>query len=154
VAQVPDLTQMYPPLGVSNRLYYISKAKFVSYAQASTWCSQNLGGYPAEIDTAEELKFIEQYAIFTKVRKIFIAGTDAGKDGVFLSQRTGAPITVFDWAKGEPNNSGGVEDCLELNGNKQGRMNDTPCSRASVFHNVLCERDLNEEKRQKMKAVP
>ncbi|KAI8792476.1 pulmonary surfactant-associated protein D isoform X2 [Biomphalaria glabrata] len=137
-----DNTKVYTPIASKNKLYYISKSNFVSYTQASTWCSQNGGGYPAEIDTAEELGLIEQYASSTNLDRIFIAGTDAKKDGVFFSQRTGAFIHIYNWANGEPNNDGGVEDCLELYGNGQGRVNDTPCNRASISHYVLCELDL------------
>uniref|UniRef100_A0A2C9M0H0 C-type lectin domain-containing protein n=1 Tax=Biomphalaria glabrata TaxID=6526 RepID=A0A2C9M0H0_BIOGL len=146
IQQSLDIPKAYPPMSGNNKIYYISKAKFVSYTEASKWCSQNGGGYPAEIDTAEELGLIEQYASSTNLRRIFIAGTDANKDGVFLSQRTGAFIHIFNWVNGEPNNYGGVEECLELNGSKEGRANDTPCNRASISHNVLCELDtIGEE---------
>ncbi|KAK6987151.1 collectin-11 [Biomphalaria glabrata] len=137
-----------------DKVYYISKAKFVSYTEASKWCSQNGGGYPAEIDTAVELGVMEQYASSTNLRRIFIAGTDAKIDGQFLSQRTGASIHIFNWANGEPNNYGGVEDCLELNGNKEGRMNDTPCNRASISHNVLCEFDVVQEEIPEITEIP
>ncbi|KAK6987153.1 collectin-11 [Biomphalaria glabrata] len=119
-----------------NKLYYISKAKFVSYTEASNWCSQNGGGYPAEIDTAEELWLLEYYVSNSILDRIFIAGTDAEKKGIFLSQRTGAFIHVFKWAEGEPKNDNG--DCLEVN-SEDGRMNKTPCNTASISHNVLCE---------------
>ncbi|KAK0064464.1 collectin-11 [Biomphalaria pfeifferi] len=137
-----DMPEAYPSIVVFDKIYYISKVKFVSYTEASKWCSENGGGYPAEIDTAEELAVIEQYAYSTNLRRIFIAGTDAKKDGIFLSQRTGVFIHIFNWVNGEPNNNGRVEDCLELNGSREGRVNDTPCNRASISHNVLCELDL------------
>ncbi|KAK6987155.1 collectin-11, partial [Biomphalaria glabrata] len=130
---------VYPPLMRYDTIYYISKATFVSYTEASKWCSQNLGGYPAEIDNAEELGSIERYATSTNLRGIFIAGTDAKKKGKFLSQRTGAFIHIFNWANEESQNDNRGKNCLELNGSGEGRMNRTPCNTATISHNVLCE---------------
>ncbi|KAI8792471.1 pulmonary surfactant-associated protein D [Biomphalaria glabrata] len=137
-------SQTYPPSAYKNKLYYLSRTTYNNYDQASYWCAWNGGGYPAEVDSAPELAFLEQYLVVTapSTAMVYISGTDARIDGRWLSQRTGSPLIIFDWAPGEPNNSGGREDCLEMWLRNQARFNDGPCANAPENRYVLCEKDL------------
>ncbi|KAK6987148.1 collectin-10 [Biomphalaria glabrata] len=137
-----DNAQLFTPTAWRNKLYYVSKPSFSSFADANTWCAQNGGGYAAEIDSTEELWVLQQYVPSSKLDRIYIAGTDAQKEGEWLTQRKQTVLHVFDWYDGEPNNTGGQEACLELYGNLQGRMNDCPCDKLTVLRPVLCEVDL------------
>ena len=60
---------------------------------------------------------------------VFIDGTDASKEGTFVSSVTGAPLTYLPWAGGEPNNYQ-EEDCLNIHLYRpRGKWNDIPCDR-------------------------
>ncbi|KAK0059339.1 mannose-binding protein C, partial [Biomphalaria pfeifferi] len=130
----------------SNKLYYISNLRVGSFNQAMNWCATNGGGYPAEIESLEEFAFLESLVKPNSGIRVFIAGTDANKEGTWVSQRTGAQLNVFDWSAGEPNNYQGQEDCLELLAARAGRLNDVSCYNQNevynVVFNVLCEKDL------------
>ncbi|KAI8767478.1 mannose-binding protein C, partial [Biomphalaria glabrata] len=111
----------------SNKLYYISKTSIAGFTQAKEWCAANGGGYPAEIDTLEEFAFLESIIEPNGYLRVYISGTDAQKDGTWVSQRTGVQLNVFDWLPGEPNNFAGPEDCLELVTYLDGKLNDIAC---------------------------
>ena len=72
----------------------------------------------------------------TSPKYIYIDGTDAAKEGTFVSSVTGAALTYLPWSRGEPNNWANNEDCLNIY-RDNGLMNDFPCDnqRPSV-----CER--------------
>jgi hypothetical protein len=59
-----------------------------------------------------------------------------------FSWEGGQSPTYVNWAAGEPNNSGGAEDCVELwrSGLQAGRWNDAPCSGVTSDNAVVCER--------------
>ena len=66
----------------------------------------------------------------------WVGGADRAEEGVWkwVSSKTPISSAVKDWNPGEPNNSGGDEDCLTIN--HGGHWNDRPC------HNVyryVCE---------------
>ncbi|KAI8767482.1 mannose-binding protein C [Biomphalaria glabrata] len=126
----------------SNKLYYISKPPVATFAQAKNWCTANGAGYPVEIESLEEFAFLESLVKPNSGLRVFIAGTDANKDGTWVSQRTGAQLNVFDWSAGEPNNNERQEDCLELIADRAGRLNDIPCNNPIGVFSALCEKEL------------
>ncbi|MEQ2272691.1 hypothetical protein XENORESO_007427 [Xenotaenia resolanae] len=65
--------------------------------------------------------------------RTWLGGTDAAKDGVWL-WTNGSKFNYVSWGRGEPNNNGGREDCMEIN--LRGRvqhLNDEKCSRRNYF---------------------
>uniref|UniRef100_A0A2C9KWU2 C-type lectin domain-containing protein n=1 Tax=Biomphalaria glabrata TaxID=6526 RepID=A0A2C9KWU2_BIOGL len=124
-----------------NKLYYASKDTLQNFDKASEFCTTNGGGYPAEVNSLEEMQVLENLVKNVTDLRVFIAGTDAKSQLTWVFQRTQVKMSVFDWIPGEPNDKTGYEDCIELKSttNYQGRMNDIPCGTALK---VLCERDL------------
>jgi hypothetical protein len=55
---------------------------------------------------------------------------DIAKDGTFIDS-SGMPPLYMSWAPGEPSNSGGIEDCVELL--PDGNWNDVPCDVTRPF---------------------
>ena len=62
----------------------------------------------------------------TSPKYIYIDGTDAAKEGTFVSSVTGAALEHIRWSGGEPNNWDN-EDCLNILSDT-GLMNDMKCS--------------------------
>jgi Lectin C-type domain len=73
----------------------------------------------------------------------WIGFNDIASEGTFVWV-TGEPVTFTSWNSGEPNNSGGIENCAEISGSGGG-WNDLPCdgqanARRSAF---IVEFDCN-----------
>ncbi|XP_055860838.1 C-type lectin 37Db-like [Biomphalaria glabrata] len=137
-----DNTKVLAKGTFTNKLYYISKSAVSGFTQAKDWCAANGEGYPAEIESLEEFAFLESLVKPNSGLRVFIAGTDAQKDGTWVSQRTGTQLNVFDWSAGEPNNYSGPEECLEMMTDRAGKLNDIPCNNPLGTFNALCEKDL------------
>jgi len=67
----------------------------------------------------------------------YIGLTDADLEGVFRWS-TGETLAYSNWRSGEPNNSGGNEDCAVLEGHTGALWDDRPCGLAYLR---VCERD-------------
>ncbi|XP_064595387.1 macrophage mannose receptor 1-like isoform X2 [Liolophura sinensis] len=52
-----------------------------------------------------------------------------------------SPVTFTNWAKGEPNNYGGTENCVAMNRDKKGGWDDYPCSTQDV-RAYVCEMEM------------
>ncbi|KAK0059337.1 perlucin, partial [Biomphalaria pfeifferi] len=121
-----DNTKVLAKGTLTNNLYYISKSPVTGFNQAKDWCTANGEGYPAEIDTFEEFPFLESLVKPNSGLRVFIEGTDAKKDGIWVSLRIGTQLNVFDWSSGEPNNYLRPEECLELMADRAGKLNNVP----------------------------
>ena len=65
--------------------------------------------------------------MFTDIssRDIYIDGTDAVKEGTFVSSKMDAALSYTNWASGEPNNNGNG-DCIAML-RDSGKWDDVPC---------------------------
>jgi hypothetical protein len=66
---------------------------------------------------------------------VWIGGTDAAMEGIW-AWVTGEPWQYTSWGYGEPNNSGGDENCVE--DGRDGAWNDNTCDQAKPY---MCEWD-------------
>ncbi|KAF3696633.1 Galactose-specific lectin nattectin [Channa argus] len=86
----------------------------------------------------------EQYTFITDMIKrstgtdvqTWVGGHDAAKEGVWLWS-DGSKFDYKFWGKGEPNNTGGAENCLGINYNGSG--NDITCQSKKSF---VCAKNL------------
>ncbi|XP_055860627.1 collectin-10-like [Biomphalaria glabrata] len=136
-----DISKILFQQALLNKLYYASKDTVANFDKAKEFCTTNGGGYPAEIDSVEEMGVLENLVKNVTDLRVFVAGSDAKSQLTWVFQRTQVKMSVFDWIPGEPNDTSGNEDCIELKSplHFRGRMNDISCNTAL---RVLCERDL------------
>lgn len=88
-------------------------------------------------------RFIQQNFIFEigLNEGFWTAGTCLSTEPVFYWMGHSKPITYSDWNRGEPNNSKGDEDCIELRYFEGFTWNDVPCNRKLY---TLCEESTSK----------
>lgn len=121
----PSYTEL-PATGHAYRLRHSAQPWF----QAADSCEATGAGiHLAVIDDANELAAVDA---FVTSQIVWIGVNDVDLEGHFVKV-TGGPATFLPWGQGEPNNSGGNEDCVELLGPS---FNDDSCDTPLPF---LCE---------------
>jgi len=124
-----------------DRCYYISKEFVTSWNQARDKCRSipSIGSELSSITSQEEQDWIIG-KLPSNWTYLYIGGTNAHSEGDW-TWLDGQPwtFTNWDWEAGEPNNSGGIEHCIEVRGYNK-LWNDISCE-ASVRHNYVCSYD-------------
>ena len=122
--------------------YYVAQNPTLRWDEARKTCKW-LGGDLATIRSAEENSFI--WDLISKQKSVTEFGAWIGlyrKGDSKFYWVDDTPLQYTEWKPGQPDNSGGVEDCVNVNG---GKWNDLRCdawgdsSRAPV---TLCQRFL------------
>jgi hypothetical protein len=133
-----DTRSVDPATGACYMLYMTP----MTWAQAQSVCHA-LGPttFLASVQSASENALI---ATLIGSKDAFLGGTDAAVEGRFLWD-DGTPVQLTNWNTGEPNNAGGVENCIEMIAALGGKWNDVPCApSATTMLGTLpfvCERD-------------
>uniref|UniRef100_A0A3Q3FYE5 Galactose-specific lectin nattectin-like n=1 Tax=Kryptolebias marmoratus TaxID=37003 RepID=A0A3Q3FYE5_KRYMA len=98
------------------------------------------GGNLASFHNINEFNFLRAlvYGAIRSYKNTWVGGNDAAKDGVWM-WTDGSRFDYIRWYKGEPNNSGGRESCLEINVKGGNQVNDEKCTTRRPF---ICARDL------------
>ncbi|XP_057592942.1 pulmonary surfactant-associated protein D-like [Hippopotamus amphibius kiboko] len=94
-------------------------------------CTQ-AGGQLASPRSAAENEAVRQL-VTAHSKAAFLGMTDIQKEGTF-TYATEEPLVYSNWAPGEPNNQGGVENCVEIL--PSGKWNDKACGEQRL---VICE---------------
>ncbi|XP_052272431.1 perlucin-like, partial [Dreissena polymorpha] len=97
----------------------------------------HFGAYLAEIDNRDEYIFIQHWVdIFA--RYFWVGATDLGYEGdwIWANSKKHFSNAYTRWVTGEPNNSGGSENCLALS--THWGWNDGTCSK---MFNFICEKN-------------
>ncbi|XP_015426684.1 PREDICTED: pulmonary surfactant-associated protein D-like [Myotis davidii] len=117
--------------GVGQKVF--KTASFVKpFQEAQQVCAQAGGQLPSPRSAAEN-EALQQLVEFENKGAAYLSMTDAQTEGSF-TYPGGEPLVYSNWNPGEPNNSGGNEDCVEIYTN--GRWNDRPCEEKRL---VICE---------------
>lgn len=107
-----------------------------SWDDARVQCALR-GGRLVILEDEEENASVSEAVGELSNQSYWIAATDRVDEGVFLWV-DGSTIAYDAWAGGEPNNSGGSEDCAQGNFRRPGLWNDGRCSSR---HEFVCEFD-------------
>ncbi|XP_036915327.1 pulmonary surfactant-associated protein D-like [Sturnira hondurensis] len=102
-----------------------------SFQDAQQVCRQAGGQLPSPRSAAENEAL--QQLVAAQNKAAFLSMTDSQTEGKF-TYPTGESLVYSNWAPGEPNNSGGEEDCVEIFDN--GKWNDKSCGERRL---VICE---------------
>ncbi|KAK5863077.1 hypothetical protein PBY51_000134 [Eleginops maclovinus] len=105
---------------------FIYRNQAQDWATAETECIA-LKGNLASIRSTTEYNFIRQLvkkATGTDVN-VWVGGYDAVREGVWMWS-DGSKFTFRNWSRGEPNNAGGKEHCMEIN-YAGSQVNDVGC---------------------------
>jgi cysteine-rich repeat protein len=122
----------------TNYHCYAESVDSLPWAQAKAEC-ESAGGHLATISSAAEGDFIWSNVMdgfYNGTGARWIGGTDQAMEGTW-AWTTGEPFSYTNWKSGEPNNSGGAENCLEYYYNSD-NWNDNSCGTSHVH---ICEWD-------------
>lgn len=114
-------------LGMNNTcsLYFINP-QFMTGPQAQAYAQSfgaNLISVQSAAENADLVQALSNQGFAGQV--IWIGYSDATNEGTF-TWYDGAPLSYSNWAPGEPNDAGGVEDCTQIY--PDGSWNDLNCS--------------------------
>lgn len=102
-----------------KKRYFVHNNKEVTFLEAWRLC-QSIGHRLATITSEEDSQLLEQAIAKSSNPKgpWFIGGTDLGNEGHFVWISTNKPIGYltgyFNYSPGQPDNTDGNEDCLEI----------------------------------------
>lgn len=111
--------------------YYIEQSLRINWFQASNVCRQ-LQGFLLDLKNQTQLREISSH--LHPAHTYWISLNDLGEQGVYTSQATGRTAEYFNWSAGQPDNTGGVEHCVELwRSTSSFQMNDVQCETKLFF---------------------
>ncbi|XP_072479152.1 pulmonary surfactant-associated protein D-like [Notamacropus eugenii] len=115
---------------VGNKIFKTSGFEG-NFDQATKSC-QTAGGIVASPRNEAENKAVQN--IVSRYNKLaFLGMTDIKTEGKFIYS-TGEPLLYSNWNSGEPNNTGGAENCIEIFAD--GKWNDKSCADSRL---IICE---------------
>ena len=95
---------------------------------------QLLGGQLATIEDAATNGILSSL-VPSAFPTAWLGGSDEASEGTWTWD--GAAMSYTNWRSGEPNNSGGSENCLIIESNLGGSWDDQPCS---AINSYICQR--------------
>lgn len=113
------------------------------FSQSATWITaekncQTLGGNLASVHSKPENDFL--LSLVPSASTTFWVGADDGvQEGQWLWSDGTVSNDYINWCSAEPNNSGGSENCLEINFSSNHCWNDESCSKTK---NYVCVADV------------
>ncbi|XP_043648055.1 C-type lectin 37Da-like [Drosophila teissieri] len=117
-----------PFVKIGDSYYFIESKRDINWYGAFEACRQMNADLVAFEDWKEQ-KLVSQYLDDKKDNKFYwTAGTDLAKQDYFVWFSTGQPVATDLWMKGEPNNFGGIEHCVELKSDGGRGLNDRSCT--------------------------
>ncbi|KAM3913288.1 pulmonary surfactant-associated protein D-like [Leptodactylus fuscus] len=121
----------FKDITIAGDKIYVTKGAQGNYKDGKAECT-NGRGQLATPQNALENKAVQEIAAQYKVFP-FLGITDIDTEGTFRYP-DGKTISYSNWAKGEPNNDKGVEDCVEMY--FDGYWNDKNCDEKRL---IICE---------------
>ncbi|CAJ1084351.1 galactose-specific lectin nattectin-like [Xyrichtys novacula] len=118
---------------------YVFYHSAMAWGDAEKFCT-TIGGNLASVHSKDEYHYLRNAVLRLTGQHttVWLGGYDAAKEGVWLWS-DGSKFDFKFWAKGEPNNAGGHENCMEMNFRGKDFVNDIGCNPKRSF---FCERAL------------
>ncbi|XP_043648067.1 C-type lectin 37Da-like [Drosophila teissieri] len=109
--------------------YYFVESKRKSNLYGAFEACRQMNADLVAFEDLKELKLVHQYLVDKKVDMFYwTAGTDLDKKDYFVWFSTGQPVSTDLFRKGEPNNAGGNERCVEYKSDERLGLNDRSCT--------------------------
>ncbi|KAH8415023.1 hypothetical protein KR215_011193, partial [Drosophila sulfurigaster] len=119
---------------IGSKLYYNEDALRINWFGASNICRQ-LGGFLVNLESEDELKLLNPH--LHPSLSYWTSLNDLAVPGIFASSTSGRNARYLNWSAGQPDNTGGVEHCVELwRSSTSFQMNDVQCE--TILH-FICE---------------
>ena len=116
-----------------------------NWNDAEDFCQME-GGHLASVESEATRQYLEERTNRIGLGDVWLGGNDLNQEGVWQwTDGTPWDQEVEFWRPGEPNNSGGAENCLELHlygDMHNGRWNDDICSKDNAF---LCSKRTEKQ---------
>ncbi|XP_065194461.1 mannose-binding protein C-like [Sycon ciliatum] len=109
----------------SGLLIYRYEIRRLTQQAARVNCLRNGGDLAAPRNMQEYLALAKLFLPFAEKGGVFLQYNDKRAEGTFVDSRGNAPW-ISNFEEGEPNDAGGDEDCVEMNG-RTGEFNDVGC---------------------------
>lgn len=125
-----------PFFRVNSECFYIHQNPKMDWMRAAGFC-QRLGGDLVEPETVELLQAVLLQRPKITESQFWIGATDQNVEREW-KWTSGSLVDLLQsaWYRGEPNNHGGNEDCLQININRYPTLNDEECYSRKAF---ICE---------------
>uniref|UniRef100_A0A8C6LJM4 C-type lectin domain-containing protein n=1 Tax=Nothobranchius furzeri TaxID=105023 RepID=A0A8C6LJM4_NOTFU len=110
---------------------FVDSAK--DWADAEKYCNL-FGGNLASYHSEDDYNFIRHliYRAAHSDRQSWVGGNDAVQDCTWFWS-DGSNFDYTNWGRGEPDNRGGNQKCMDINKNGMDFVNDVDCSRLNPF---------------------
>ncbi|KAI8747664.1 fibrinogen-related protein J6 precursor [Biomphalaria glabrata] len=125
----------------SGSTYLLSKDSLFFYPSFGQAMCGLVGGYLVEVNTIQELKFIQHF-LFEKASRfvlVMAGGTDEDHEGLWINGHSLTKVDLL-WDRGQPDDYQGVQDCQAFNKNYNWNLDDVGCVSFNSRHvGFLCE---------------
>ncbi|XP_050994834.1 ladderlectin-like [Labeo rohita] len=109
-----------------------------TWAEAERQCI-DLGGNLVSVHNQATHNFLKNFLKNANgIRRTWIGAYDATQENIWFWS-DGSPFAYSNWQTGEPNNSGGAENCVEMGNSAHQRWNDAHCS---ALLNFICKLEI------------
>ena len=115
---------------------YVECEHFQTFFSVTLYRCLKLGGHLISVQTQEKLDFLLTFLRNASVPSAWLGASDAEVEGQWIWVASGESMTLDAWGAGEPNSSGGEENCLMLTVGPPHGLNDAKCWRK---RNYVCQ---------------
>ncbi|XP_038119188.1 perlucin-like [Culex quinquefasciatus] len=117
----------------------VNKTFYLRYRRATFWqAAQFCIDEDKRLASIDSEKQSDQLLLQLKYSSdgFYMAGTDLGREGSWIWINSNRRIVQPNWAVGQPDNVGSIENCLQINGAGSASWNDVDCNMINFY---ICE---------------
>ena len=133
-----DLTKYYVSDVYVDRVYLASRQEVAfNLSGVNQECILN-GGYLVELNSQAEAQFVFDFSYKLSggaIEDFMTGANDVAQPNTFVYYNSKRPVPDYVWLPGQPDNSGGNEECAQIRARDRG-LNDRACA---VLSKYMCE---------------